>query len=182
MTEPRNVPLTEKQKKFVTFYCTSASGDAVQAARQAGYGKTVCEQATAKFMSNHKILDAINDHRDGVAEISLFGEEQIMKKLWEEANFYEEGATHAGRINALVWLGKHMGMFDTNKKSANAVQGGGATYNIIQYGNATNTLEDQHAKAAAIELAVKQKESEVLEAVAPVIESSAMAGLTVTKY
>lgn len=180
--QKRKRVLSEMQKKFVVFYCTSARGDASQAAREAGYGKTTSEQATAKLLTNLNILEAIKEHREGMAEISQFSEEQIMKKLWGEANYYDEGATHAGRINALVWLGKHMGMFDPNtKRLAEAKSAkGGNTYNIINYSNATNTLENQYIKEAEVQKVIELKERDVLEAIAT--DSTALAGVNITSY
>lgn len=53
----------------------------------------------------------------------------ILNKLWDEANNYEKGANHNARITALVWIGKHLGMWQ-EKKEKEETQ---ITYNIINY-------------------------------------------------
>jgi hypothetical protein len=56
-------------------------------------------------------------------------EVDILNKLWEEANNCEKGSNHNARITALVWIGKHLGMWQEKKQE----ESNSYTYNIVNY-------------------------------------------------
>lgn len=146
--------LTELESKFVEFYCTEANSVATEAARLAGYSDLSAKKA-ASLLRKPKIAQAIDDWRENRAKRFRISPNQIMERMWEEANFYGEGATHAGRINALVNLGKQLGLFE--QKKVEQAKNIGNTYNIINYSDA-DPMSDKVQKA------VKEKEKEVVEA------------------
>ena len=151
--------LTPMEELFVENYCTISNGVAADAARRSGYADSVIAKAYEIVKKPHvaKAIDVWRENRKATFWIS---ESQLLQRMWEEANNYDEKATHAGRINALVWLGKHMGMFGEQSKQ-DQIKGSSNTYNIIQYSGVKPMVEN----------AVKEKELEVLEAVGGVDES-----------
>lgn len=146
--------LSDMEQLFVEYYCTEANGNATEAARMAGYSESSSKIA-AKFLKKPKIAKAIDAWRESRRVHFRISPNKIMERMWEEANFFGDGATHAGRINALVNLGKQMGLFE-QKKQEQAKETGN-TYNIINYSQA-----DPMAKK--VKEAVKKKEKEVIRA------------------
>jgi len=147
--------LTPMEELFVEQYCSETNGNATEAARRAGYSRSVVEKAY-ELPRKHHIAQAIDNWREARKRSFWVTESQILQRMWEEANFYDQGATHAGRISALVNLGKHLGMFGEGAKK-DGVKGAGNTYNIINYASAD-------PMGQKVSQAVKEKEAEVLEA------------------
>lgn len=156
--------LTDKEQLFVEHFCSGEDMSYAEAARRAGYGKNSVREAYAIAAKPH-IKAAIKAWRDNRARQFYISESKILDKLWQEANYYDQGATHAGRIQALVWLGKHLGMFTDKTKEQST--GKGNTYNIIQYNSdssTTPTPKSIEAPEKIVETIEKNKE-EVLEAI-----------------
>lgn len=145
--------LTDREQLFVEYYCTESNGSARDAARRAGYSDGGIANAS-KMLKKEPIQHYIEEWRADRKHHFRISENKILERMWEEANFSGEGATHAGRINALLHLGKHLGMFE---KKPQKEEKRGHTYNIINYSTA-DPMADRISKA------VKQKEKEVIEA------------------
>jgi phage terminase small subunit len=146
--------LTDKEARFVEFYCTDANGVATEAARMAGYTSESARGA-GKLLKKEHIARAIDAWRENRARRFRIAPNQILERMWEEANFFGDGATHAGRINALVNLGKQMGLFE--QKKLDQAKNVGNTYNIINY-------SDADPMTKKVTEAIKTKEKEVVEA------------------
>lgn len=58
-----------------------------------------------------------------------YTEQDIIIKLLREADDFTEPRNAKNRIDAIIWLGKHIGMFIENKEPST----GNITYNIIDY-------------------------------------------------
>lgn len=153
---PEKIKLTPKEELFVEYYCTTANGVAAEAARQAGYGDDLVI-GSYKILKRPQIQKAIERWRESRRKTFWVSETEILERMWQEANYFDQGATHAGRISALVHLGKHLGLFSEKPKEA---QGSGNTYNIINYSSATPMAQTDQKVIEAI----KENESEIIEA------------------
>jgi len=162
---------TQKQIRFASAYCNEARGVVATAYEMVAdigplklkqkveapekYKKYLSAQGYA--MLNHPMtLQAIDDVKTKKKRTFWLGEEEILSGLYNEATNLEDKSTQAARIQAWVWLGKHIGMFgDASKnKSLLTAQGNdatknGPTYNIINYNN--NKTTDQSDSNLIIE-------------------------------
>lgn len=60
-------------------------------------------------------------------------EMDVKAALWEEANFRGKGSTQSGRIQAIIALGKTIGMFSADKGTQDSGKKG-LVFNITNYG------------------------------------------------
>ena len=156
--------LSPKQKLFVEYYCSSANFNAVEAARQAGYINP--DRGASRILKVRSVAKAIESRLDTRAQAAWYSEDDVLKKLWEEAKTTEgRGNTQASRVNALVWLGKHIGMWkekiiekDNGPKKIE--------YNIINYAT-PKTLSEKIKDAIDVEkeLVEEHKNDELPEGV-----------------
>lgn len=117
--------LSPLQEAFVSAFIGPAELDKTIAAKMASdeIGKKLLPSDALKVK---KVQRAI--HLRMNASTGWINEGTIIQKLYEEA---VNGNTAASRVNALVWIGKHIGMWqDKVEKEAAPV------YNIINYGDA----------------------------------------------
>jgi len=139
--------LTPKQRMFVELYTGPIRGNAIKCAKEAGYGAGM----SSELMRNEKILSAIEEQNELKRRQMFYDEQDILEKLWEEAQKEGRGSSQNGRIQALVYLGKHIGMWDDKSKAlaeAKENQGkGGVTYNIINFSDS----EQQSLKNKVVE-------------------------------
>lgn len=70
------------------------------------------------------------------AEALLVTPEVIIEKLFKEAIREGAGSNHAARIQALVHLGKHLGMFQEKKEDTTPI------FNIINYSGTPISIEN----------------------------------------
>ena len=80
----------------------------------------------------------LQKHQDGLRKKFNKSEIDILDRLWEEANNYDKGANHNARITALVWIGKHLGMWQEKKVEQKETS---ITYNIVNYATAEKEVE-----------------------------------------
>jgi len=118
--------LTPKEKAFVEIFTSGEKVTAKAAAQEVGYRG---HGAGSELMKKPHIKAAIEEAYGKKVNTFRVTQEQILERLWHEAN---EGKQGSARINALVWLGKHYGMWktETDKESS------GVTYNIVNYSSA----------------------------------------------
>lgn len=127
--------LTPKQRRFVEHYTGPDRGNAIQSAKKAGYGAGMASE----LMRNEKVLAAIEEENEKQRRTLFFQEQDILERLWIEATREGKGSNHNGRIQALVYLGKHIGMWEDKSKAlieAEKKGGGNITYNVINFSEA----------------------------------------------
>ena len=107
--------LTIKQARFAREYVANG-GNASQAAIAAGYDNKNPEQIGCKLMANEKVLREIEVHEREHMEAAGVTTQKLVKMLLDEAQFFGEGATQSGRIQALKQLCDFTGGFDANKQ------------------------------------------------------------------
>ncbi len=123
--------LTPKQRRFVELYTGPNRGNALQSAKEAGYGAGMASE----LMDNEKIVEAVTEQNELQRKTMFYNEQDILEKLWEEATKEGKGSNQNGRIQALVHLGKHIGMWDDKSKALALAkeEKQGITYNIINF-------------------------------------------------
>jgi hypothetical protein len=130
MDRPRQV-LTQKQEDFVDAFI-EYDFDPVKAYQAAGYfdntGKWSYHKAL-ETLSKPVVVQAIKERLTKSAPSHWMSEDIIIKKLWKEATDYSGKSSQPARINALVWIGKHFGMFQEKQKQEEKA----AMINIVNY-------------------------------------------------
>jgi len=144
--------LTPKQRLFVEAYCGPAMGNASKAFRLAGYGSRNVADEAYKLMHTPKIIDAIDAFKKNTKKKFFLDTSEILEGIYKEATNLEDG-TQQGRIQAWVWLGKHIGMFQEKKKEDTSQQ---ITYNIVNYSDSGELKEK-------IEAGVEENKQTILE-------------------
>jgi phage terminase small subunit len=125
--------ITDKQQVWMHNYVLSYN--ATDAARKAGYANPV--EDGQRNLRNKEIAKMIRAHFEELKDSSFYNESVIIQNLWREALNEGPGSTHSARITALVWLGKHIGMWqDRIKETAEDKK---IVYNIVNY----NTLQEK---------------------------------------
>jgi len=107
--------LTDKQRRFVEEYCSNGF-NATQAAISAGYKENAARQTASENLSKPDIQSAIQEFMEKATKKAIVTTSDIVKRLWEEANMFEEGSSQNGRIAALKTLTDFTGGFDANKQ------------------------------------------------------------------
>lgn len=116
--------LTDQQAQYVEAYCTTL--DPMKAAK--AIGAQYPRAMVVKMNRSKRVMAAIKERMEERRATFWLKEENIMQKLWEEANREGKGSSHAARIQALVWLGKHLGMFQEGEQRDLNI-----SYNIVNY-------------------------------------------------
>lgn len=110
-----NTNLTDKQRRFVEFYCGECKFNATQAAIKAGYSKASADVIGCENLVKPSIQKAIQAFMDKVTDEALVTTEWIVERLKLESERDDEGSSHSARISALGKLGDYTGGFDKNK-------------------------------------------------------------------
>ena len=145
-----NDKLTDQEKVFVEEYCGSANFNAVAAARSAGYRHHGHRDRSLALLKKPHIQRAIEGRIETRAAVAWYSEDDILKLLHKEATREGRGSSHAARIQAIVYLGKHIGMFREREKEA--AQDNSTNIQIVNYSN-----------GESIKKLVKENEKEVIE-------------------
>ena len=106
--------LTDKQAAFVMEYCVDKN--ATQAAIRAGYSAKTAYSIGEENLRKPEIRDAVEKALAQIAKTTETEAEWVRRRLKEEADNYDEEATHSGRIKALELVGKINGMFIDRKE------------------------------------------------------------------
>lgn len=101
--------LTAKQAAFVREYLVSLN--ATDAARRAGYSEKTAAEVGYENLRKPQIQDAVERALSERAARTELSADEIITGLRREANYQGEGSSHAARISAWGWLGKHLTMF-----------------------------------------------------------------------
>lgn len=194
---PKLTKPTPKQRAFAEAYCNEARGSVAKAY------ESVAEMGVAKLkqketdpeaykgytyrqgyiMLNHPMtLKAIGDVKLRKSRSFWLSEEDILSGLYKEAINIEDKSTQAARIQAWVWLGKHIGMFGeaSKSKALNTAEAAnkGSTYNIINY---QSTSPDESMKVVSEEQKIVDGVNKVKDQIeqldSPVEESLAVSNL-----
>jgi hypothetical protein len=129
--------LSAQEQLFVDAYCGPANYNGKKAyemvlAKDTSRGYWTELDARTVLKRPH-VKHAIEQHQKAVSKQMKITEMDILDKLWVEANREGQGANHNARITALVWIGKHLGMFQEKKQE---VGPNTITYNIVNYSEA----------------------------------------------
>lgn len=117
--------LTAKQEAFVEAFCGEAMFDPLKAYRIAGYATGKMNYSGAmNVLKSEAVIRAVHNRMN--TSTFWINEGVIINRLFEEGI---TASNASARINALVWVGKHIGMW---KDKAGEAEGGN-TYNIINY-------------------------------------------------
>ena len=137
----RSQALNPRQQLFVEAYCSSSNFNASDAYVQAGYGGRNKSKA-AELLKVPKIAKAIEARLETRKATFWVREDDVLRGIYEEPTNKDPGSTQTGRIQAWVWLGKHLGMFQEKKKEDAPV-----TYNIINYNSHNPKIEEETKRA-----------------------------------
>lgn len=125
--------LTELQTKFVdAFLSDECMLDPIRAYDKAGYACSYNKYSESmKILNSDAVVREINRRMGELDTAYWINEDIVIKKLWEEATDRGEKSSQAARINALVWIGKHIGMWQEKKEDQKETA---PTIQIVQYG------------------------------------------------
>jgi len=140
---PKEDELTPQEILFVDKYVDNFNElEAFQAAK---YSSANPKAYAAEVLKRDRVQKAITEKVEEKVKMHGISESSVIAGLLREAQNMGKGSTQTARINAWVWLGKHIGMFNEKTPDKNK---GGDTYNIIQYGslptNETNNNDNKY--------------------------------------
>ena len=107
--------MTPKQQRFVEEYLIDLN--AAAAYRRAEYkakNDQVAAASAYKLLRNAEIASAIKAAQEARSERVEVTQDDVIRGLKKEAEFTGEGSSHAARVSAWSWLGKHRSMFQDN--------------------------------------------------------------------
>ena len=118
MAKKRIKPMTQLQERFVEAFLGEAYFDPIKAYELAGYSLTTYNKYTdsMKVLHSDAVTREINQRMADKDTAYWISDNVIIKQLWKEATDYGDRSSQAARINALVWIGKHIGMWQEKQK------------------------------------------------------------------
>ena len=123
--------LTEKQELFVEAFVGECEFDAISAYKAAGYNNNMkLYSAAMRVLASEPVKREI--HKRLHESTFWLNESAVIDRLWKEGTTANAASA---RINALVWVGKHLGMW--KEKEEKEVEN---TYNIINYSAPRETM------------------------------------------
>lgn len=134
-----DLQLTEMQSKFIDEFLGDCLFDPVKAYYAAGYAESFKPYAESMRILSSKVV--IHHLHKRMAEMDTkfwLNEDAVIRRLWKEATDESRGTSQAARINALVWIGKHIGMWQEKVASQEEKQ---PIIQITNYG-----LDEQKVK------------------------------------
>lgn len=133
MAKKDDFALTELEEAFVTSFIGDAEFNPVMAWKAAGYqGSSHIYSAAMKVLSRERVRRAIHQRMND--STFWINEGAVIDRLWKEGM---EARTASARVNALVWVGKHLGMWKEKTQEDSQI-----TYNVVNY----NTPKDDMVK------------------------------------
>lgn len=153
--------LTPLEELFVDAYCGESNYNALDAYAKAGYAHNshhAKNVAALEILRRPAVANAIRERISACKSSVWLTEDVIVNRLWEEATRTGTGSSHASRIQALVMLGKHIGMWqDKVLKDAEEKT---VTYNVVNYVSdsplkekVVKEIENQHVSDKDVEKA-----------------------------
>lgn len=118
MAKKRIKPLTEMQERFVEAFLGESYFDPIRAYDAAGYNPNTYSKYSdsMKILHSDAVTREINQRMTNKDTAYWINDNIIIKQLWKEATDYGDRSSQAARINALVWIGKHIGMWQEKQK------------------------------------------------------------------
>ena len=110
-----DIKLTDKQRRFVEFYCGECKFNATQAAIKAGYSTKAAKEQGCENLAKPHIQFYITEFMDKATERAQVTTEWVVERLKLEAEREDDGSSHSARIGALGKLSDYTGGFDKNK-------------------------------------------------------------------
>ena len=101
--------LTAKQARFVEEYLVDLN--ATQAAIRAGYSPKTAQVIGAENLIKPMVAEAVRAAQAARSARTELTQDYVVRGLMKEAEYTDEGASHAARVQAYHLLGKHAGMF-----------------------------------------------------------------------
>lgn len=143
-------PLSAQERLFLDAYTGPANYNkmkALDAAYPANINhKKVHKEAEANaILARPHVAHQLKLHQDSVSKKFHMSEEDILNRLWTEATREDDKAQHSARISALVWLGKHLGMFQEKKQEVSGPSS--VTYNVVNYSSAASIREEKEVSS-----------------------------------
>jgi len=127
--------LTDLQEAFVDAFTGEAEFDAIESCRIAGYKNSANPYSSAKRVLDSKAVRLAIHKRMSESNVWL-NEGAVIDRLWKEGL---TASNASSRVNALVWVGKHLGMWKDKQEDADAA----ITYNIVNYGTSKNEMVEK---------------------------------------
>lgn len=160
---PKDDELNPQEELFVEAYIVNF--DELEAFNAAKYSAPSPKKYALQILDRPRVQKAISERVHQVVEDMGINESQVVAGLLREANNVSKGSTQTARINAWVWLGKHIGMFAEAKASGKEVSSG-PTYNIINYSNSNSTIKppSEVIKEVSDTIKVTKKQTRDIEA------------------
>lgn len=165
--DPSKIPLKSQEQLFVDAYCGPANYNGKKAWELVfNEDPTYYNELSARvLLKKPNVQSAIKKHQEKLSKKMNITEIDVLNRLWEEANAYGQGTNHNARITALVWIGKHLGMWAEKPKQ---VEQQSVTYNIVNY----STVENPDNNQKLIEV----KQEDVIE------ENDIPSNVSITSY
>lgn len=132
MAKKRIKPMTQLQERFVEAFLGEAYFDPIKAYELAGYAMNGYNKYTdsMKILHSDAVTREINQRMANKDTAYWISDNVIIKQLWKEATDYGDRSSQAARINALVWIGKHIGMWQEKQQEIDTKP----IINITNYG------------------------------------------------
>lgn len=134
--------LNPRQARFVQEYLVD--GNATQAAIRAGYSQRGADVQGVRLLGDARIQQAVYEAQQARAQRVQIDQDWVLRRLKEEAEYRDQGATHAARVRALELCGKHLGMF-REKVEVSGPEGG-----AIQHEHRASLTAGDLAEAVAL--------------------------------
>ncbi|MFO1268568.1 MAG: terminase small subunit [Rubrivivax sp.] len=109
--------MTPKQQRFVEEYLVDLNASA--AARRAGYSVRTAEWQGPQLLGKPHVASAVAARRAELQAETGITQRMVLDGLRREAEFDGEGSSHAARVAAWSWLGRHLGTFEADNKQRN---------------------------------------------------------------
>lgn len=141
--------ITEKQEAFVdNFLFGEKPFSPVHAYLEAGYAPNSNNYREAmKVLNSKAVIREINLRMADLNNDYWLNEKTIIQRLWQEATREGMGSSQAARINALVWIGKHLGMWKEKHEEKDTTP----QIQIIQYGLKEEEVKKELNKPEVVE-------------------------------
>lgn len=126
--------LTPKQKKFIDEYLIDLN--ATQAAIRAGYSAKTANRIATENLSKPVIQEELQKAMQRRAKRTEITADRVLKELAaialdEAADYNDSRLRYTNKIRALELLGKHLGMFDQQRRYDDSESGSGGGIVIL---------------------------------------------------
>ncbi len=120
MPDPKDRPLTAKQRRFVEEYAVDRN--ATQAAIRAGYSPGTARSTGSENLTKPNILVKVIEELDRLSEVTGCTAEAVIRGLHDEATDRSDKSKHSARVSAWSWLGKHFKLFTEKHEHTGSVE------------------------------------------------------------